>query len=55
MNTGNESVVEGANAVSCQKEDALAIFHCTEEACATFVSSVMALWIHPCRDEGSKG
>lgn len=40
MDTGDESVVKGANAVGCKKEDALAVFHCTEEACAAFVSIV---------------
>lgn len=41
MYTGDEGVIEGADAVGCQKEDALAIFHGTKEAYATFVSIVM--------------
>ena len=54
MDTGNESVVEGANAIGCQEEDALTIFHCTEEAYAPFVSMVILTWIDIRRDRGSK-
>ena len=43
MDTGDESVVEGANAVCCQEEDTLAIFHRAEEACGNVFSISMVL------------
>ena len=30
MDTGDEGIVEGPNAIGRQEEDALAIFHCAE-------------------------
>ena len=41
VDTGDESIVEGSNAVGCQEEDTLAIFHCAEEAYVTLVSIAM--------------
>lgn len=54
MDAGDESVVEGANAVGCQKEDALTVFHCAEEAYANFVSIVTVFGTNLCKDKGSK-
>ena len=53
MDTGDESVVEGANAISCQEEDALTALHCTEEAYANLVS-IMVLGNGICKVEGGK-
>ena len=41
MDTGDESVVEGADAVSCQKENALTILCRTKKAYDILVSVVM--------------
>ena len=54
MDAGDESVVKGANAVGCQKEDALAVFHCAEEAYATFVSIVTVFGTNFCKYKVSK-
>ena len=32
VDAGDEGVVKGADTVGCEEEDALAIFHCAEEA-----------------------
>ena len=52
MDTGDESVVEGANAIGCQEEDALTTFHCTQEAYVPFVSVMFGIDIRG--DRGGK-
>ena len=41
MDTRDKSVVEGANAVGCQEENALTILRCAEKAYDILVSVVM--------------
>ena len=41
MDAGDESIIEGPNPVGCEEEDALAVFHCTEEAYMASVNIVL--------------
>lgn len=51
MNTRNEGVIEGADAVSFQEVNALAVLHCSEEACPTIRKYRDDFWGQSCVEE----